>query len=88
MKPFMRLPTVDIFQLKDVVNLPTMVRLTKWLPPIKDEFEYLSSEYHRIMLDSRRTCYIVYHAAKIALFVNDLTNGSFEKLAEEDEDEE
>lgn len=85
MKPFMKLPTVDVFQLKDVVHLPTIVRLTKWLPPVKDEFEYLSNEYHRISKDARRTCYIVYHAAKIALFVNDMTEGAFERLSEEEE---
>lgn len=87
MKPFMRVKTVDVFQLKDISSIPSMVRLTKWLPPIKDEFEYLSGEYHRISSDERRTCYIVYHAGKIALYVNDITSGAFERLKEEDDSE-
>lgn len=87
MKPFMRLKTVDVFQLKDISNIPSIVRLTKWLPPVKDEFDYLSREHSRISSDVRRECYIVYHAGKIALYVNDITSGAFERLKEEEEDD-
>lgn len=82
MKPYMRLETVDVFQLKDVSGLKNIVRLTNWLDPINEEFEYLESEYHRISSDPSRKCYIVYHQARIALFVNDVTNGAFEALTE------
>lgn len=86
MKPFMRLPTGDVYQLRDINNIKSMVRLTKWLQPIQAEFIYLTNEYKRIMKDPKRYGYIVYSAGKIALFVNDLTDGAFDKLSEEDED--
>jgi len=87
MKPFMQIKTLDVFQLKDVSNISNIVRLTKWLPPVKEEFDYLSVEYKRISSDVRRECYLVYHAGKIALYVNDITNGAFEKLKEEEDGE-
>lgn len=86
MKAVMKLLQTEVFQLKDIQPFG-MVRLTKWLPLIKDEIEYLEKEYARISTDTTRFCYIVYHCGKIALYVNDVTNGSFEKLSEEDDDE-
>ena len=84
MKPYMRLPTADVYHLKDIANIKSMVRLTKWLPPIQSEFVYLSNEYKRISKDPFRKCYIVYSESKIALFVNDVTEGAFDRLGEEE----
>jgi len=84
MKPYMRLPTADVYHMKDVANIKSMVRLTKWLQPIQSEFVYLVGEYKRISKDPSRTCYIVYFESKIALFVNDITEGAFERLSEEE----
>jgi hypothetical protein len=61
-----------------------MVRLTKWLPPVQSEFVFLSNEYKRISKDPLRTCYIVYCEGKISLFVNDITEGAFERMSEEE----
>jgi len=84
MKPYMRLPTADVYHLKDIANIKSMVRLTKWLQPVQAEFVYLANEYKRISKDPLRACYIVYSNSKIALFVNDITEGAFERLSEEE----
>lgn len=84
MKPYMRLPAADVYHLKDIANIKSMVRLTKWLQPVHAEFAYLVGEYKRISKDPFRTCYIVYSESKIALFVNDVTEGAFERLGDED----
>lgn len=84
MKPYIKSPLCDVYHIKDVANIKSMVRLTKWLQPIHGEFVYLANEYKRISKDPLRTCYIVYSEGKIALFVNDVTEGAFERLGEED----
>lgn len=84
MKPFIKLPTVDVYQLKDIENIKSMVRLTKWLQPVQGEFQFLANEHYRISKDPLRKCYIVYAENKISLFVNDLTEGAFERLGEEE----
>lgn len=60
-----------------------LVRLTKWLSPVPTELEYLRKEYLRIKGDKNRTCVVVLNDHRVALFVNDLTNGAFETLGEE-----
>jgi len=87
MKPYMKLSTVNVYALKDVANIKSMVQLTKWLQPLQSEFAYLVREHHRINDDPLRDCYIVYANGRIALFVNDITEGAFEKLNEDDDDE-
>ncbi|NRH21059.1 hypothetical protein HOO68_03375 [Candidatus Gracilibacteria bacterium] len=80
----MKLPTADVYQLKDIANIHGMVQLTKWLQPVQAEFRYLASEHRRITKDPSRKCYIVYSENKIALFVNDMTEGAFARLGEEE----
>lgn len=84
MKPYLQLPDVSVYHIQDVSKIPRMVRLTKWLKPVRSEFEYLANEQRRISKDSLRTCYIVYSQNEISLYVNDLTGGAFDKLGEEE----
>lgn len=64
------------------------VRLTKWLPGLHEEMAYLRREYLRISADPLRSCAIVRKNEKYALFVNDVTEGAFERLQENDDDDE
>lgn len=83
-KPVMRFGTISIFQLRDLPTNRTIVRLTKWLPAIEKELQFLEKEYHRIISDANRFCMVVYHNGQVALYVNDLTNGMFEQLGEDE----
>lgn len=86
MKPFMKIGEIAVYQLKDIHCLPGMVQLTKWLEPIRPEVRYLLNEHHRISSDPTRICYIVYRSNRLSLFVNDLTDGEFERLSEDDDE--
>ncbi len=88
MKPFMRLATADVYLLGDMYSYDNMVRLTKWVSPCREDLEYIEKEYHRISNDRSRKCFIVFNIGKFALFVNDLTNGEFDKLGSDEEDDE
>jgi len=84
-KPIMQFKCVGVYQLKDVAAFENMIQLTKWLPAVSVEFNYLEKEFHRIMKDTTRKCLIVYHDSKIALFVNDMTDGAFAQLKDDEE---
>ena len=86
MLPVMQFGEVEIFQLKDIITRKKekMTRLTKWLPPVRSELSYLEKEYLRITKDPSRKCYIIYDQGLVALFVNDVTNGMFDRLGEEE----
>lgn len=81
---FMRFGKTDIYQLKDIPNDRKIVRLTKWLPATNAELAYLEKELVRITSDANRFGMIVYHNGQVALYVNDLTNGVFEQMSEDD----
>jgi len=84
-KPIMQFDGIDIFQLRDVEAKKNMVRLTKWLPATNQEFGYLAKEYGRIREDATRQCVIVYWCGKVALYVNDITEGAFDRMGDENE---
>lgn len=83
-QPLMQYEGLDVFQLRDVPSSIKTVRLTKWLPATQKEFEYLKNEYNRIMCDPSRSGMVVYNKGTVALFVNDMTDGAFDKLGEEE----
>lgn len=60
-----------------------LVQLTKWLTPSTEELEYLLGEHKRISSDKNRQCRVAIFEGKIAIFVNDLTDGVFERLGSE-----
>ena len=88
MKPFMRLRKADVYLLGDMHQHIDMVRLTKWLPPCREDLEYLEKEFERISSDISRKCFIVFNVGKLALFVDDKTNGEFDRLGSDEEDDE
>lgn len=88
MKPFMRLrPEINVYLLGDMNDFDNMVRLTKWLPPCREDLEFLEHEYRRISSDPLRKCFLVFNIGKFALFVDDLTDGAFDKLGSDEEDD-
>lgn len=72
---------INVYQMKDVGD--RMTRLTRWLEPTHEEFCYLEKEYNRILKDRRRSAMVVYWNGQIALFVNDMTGGEFDRLGDE-----
>ena len=87
MKPFMRLAKTNVYLLGDMCHHENMVRLTKWLPPCREDLEYLEKEFERISSDISRKCFIVFNIGKLALFVDDKTNGEFDRLGSDEEDD-
>lgn len=81
--PVMRFGTVDIFQLRDLPQNKKIIRLTKWLPAVSKELQFLESEYHRIASDPTRVVMIMYQDGQVALYVNDLTGGMFDQMGDE-----
>ena len=69
----------------DEVTEIGLVQLTNWLPGYRDELAYIVSEYRRISADPTRKCKIVQEDMRYALFVNDMTNGAFNRLQEDDD---
>jgi len=69
---------VPIFDVTDVKKIPKIVQLTKWLNCNDDELAYVTNEYRRINKDTARRCMIAYDNGRVAVFVNDVTNGAFE----------
>lgn len=84
-KPVMRFGSIDIFQLRDLPENRKIVRLTKWLPAVEKELQFLEKEYQRITSDPTRIGIIVYHNGQVALYVNDLTGGVFDRLSEDED---
>jgi len=82
MKAIMTFKEMELYVLQDVVS-KKLTRLTKWLPASHEEFSFIEKEQRRILEDSTRECVAVYNEGHIALFVNDLTDGEFDKLPEE-----
>jgi len=85
-RPIMKFGDVCIFQLRDIETQKKMVRLTKWLPAVQKELHYLEAEYKRISHDPLRQAMLVYNNGAVALYVNDLTGGAFDRLSENEED--
>jgi|CXWK01.1.fsa_nt_gi hypothetical protein len=83
MTPVMKSHGIPIFDVAAVKTIPKIVQLTKWLNFNENELEFIASEYRRIDKDRARTCVIAYNHGRIALFVNDLTNGAFERDGKE-----
>ena len=79
MTPIMKYQGTPIFNYSDVIKLNGMVQLTKWEAMTDYGLSYLSKEQARINADPERKCYIVYNDKTVSLFVNDMTNGEFEK---------
>lgn len=77
---------VRIYSWEEAKLLVGFVRLTKWLPGLHDDMSYLRKEYTRISADPSRMCAIVTCNSKYALFVNDVTNGEFDKMKEADDE--
>ncbi len=63
---------------KDQLKSIGLVEITKSLS--SEEIPYLIQEYHRINRDPERLAAIGYNRGSYVLFVNDLTEGEFEKL--------
>ena len=82
-KPIMQFDSLDIFQVSDIEKRRNIVRLTKWLPATQQELAYLASEYRRISVDPCRQCFLVYEIGRVALYVNDITEGAFDRMGEE-----
>ena len=84
-QPVMRFGEVDIYQIKDVPSSAMKVtRLTKWLPAIQSEIKYLADECVRIRQDSKRFAMVIYHNGQVALYVDDVTNGAFDALTDDE----
>ncbi len=49
-----------------------LVQITKWLVCSKKEKQFIEHEYNRISGDLTRTCCVVKHKEKIALFGNNM----------------
>jgi len=79
---------IKVHTLDDIRGIDNAVQLTKWLPGLQDDLKYLENEYRRIAKDPTRLCILVCDKLKYALFVNDVTDGSWARLSEKDEDEE
>ena len=80
-KPVTKFKDLMIYHRADISK--KLVRLTKWLPPVPTELSYIYDEYRRIKADKTRVCIVATENHRVALFVNDLTNGAFEALGEE-----
>lgn len=80
-KPVIKFRDLMVYRYEDIAK--KLVRLTKWLTPIPAELSYLHREYKRINADRNRVCIVAMKDHKVALFVNDLTNGAFEALGDE-----
>lgn len=70
---------VDIFDIVDVRKIPQIVRLTKWLNVNDNELEFVTKEYRRIVKDKTRLCVLAYDRGRVAIFVNDVTEGAFDR---------
>lgn len=79
----MKFNEVDIYQLKDVPD-SKVTRLTKWLPAVQVELQYLTDECVRIKKDPKRFAMVVYHNGQVALYVDDQTNGAFDALTDDE----
>lgn len=79
----MKFNEVDIYQLKDVPD-SKVTRLTKWLPAVQVELQYLTDECVRIKKDPKRFAMVVYHNGQVALYVDDVTNGAFDALPDDE----
>jgi hypothetical protein len=79
-------PTINFRGMKiyKISDIPVkLVQLTKWLPAVPTELDFIKSEYERIKADKTRVCIVATSDYRIALFVNDMTNGVFNSLGEE-----
>ena len=72
---------MNVYRFADISK--KLVQLTKWLQPVPTELTYLNNEWRRIKADRKRVCVVAMLDHKVALFVNDLTEGSFQALGEE-----
>ncbi len=78
-KPKVMYIDMPIYNFGDIVEWK-LVQLSKWLPPTTDELQYLYRECKRICSDRKRIACVAIFDGKIALFVDDLTNGAFDAL--------
>lgn len=81
LKPVINYCGVNVYKFEDLSK--KLVQLTKWLHPVPDELTYLVNESRRIQADKTRVCIVAMSNHKVALFVNDLTNGTFDALGDE-----
>jgi len=75
---------ITLFSIEDAEEIG-LVQLTNWLPGYREELSYLVAEHKRISSDKSRTCKLVCEDMRYALFVNDMTNGAFSQLREDDD---
>ena len=81
LKPVISYCGMNVYKFEDLSK--KLVQLTKWLHPVPAELTYLLNESRRIKSDRTRVCIVAMLDHKVALFVDDLTNGTFQSLGEE-----
>lgn len=68
------------FQAKEVLR--GMIQLTKWLFPTDEEIQFCDREQKRISSDPNRKCVIVYHAGRVAVYVDNVAGNAYDRLTE------
>lgn len=68
------------YQAKEVLR--GMIQLTKWLLITDEEIQFCDREQKRISSDKNRKCVIVYHAGRIAVYVDNVAGDAYDRLAE------